>query len=640
MDNGDAPASAIAQQGRPTLGLYYHLLLLVAASVLPIVLMALLATWSAGRQVRHLVVQQLQATAATLASAADQAISEQARLLPLMDRAQLLPGGNAQLLHSDSPQAGRLLPAAFLHRARQQQTPVVSDLIALPGSSDTWVAISSGGAPGKPRTVLLRPSRDLLDLIPRRRDDQTSLIALVDSQGRLAARSIDAERWLGRQVPSWDVLQAMNTDNGHFQAIAHDGQTMVLTFQKLQLASGWVLAVAEPSARIQTTALTPFRGVLVGAVIAGLLALVISQLLSARILRPVRRLAAHNRRIANGEDSLQRVAASSVTEFEQLRQSLLDAEAALQQRAHDASELALQLEQSQRRYRSIAEAGALIFWEADPHGRVTECAGWSELTGQPAAQALGRQWCRHVHRQDLPLLIRAWQHSIGTAEPLDCEFRIRHAGGHWHWVRIRGTQLGQLGELQWAGVLEDVHARRQAQDRLAWLASHDPLTGLANRACFEERLEQALSRPSGAQSVAVLCLDLDRFKQVNDSLGHPAGDALLCQVAQRLQQQLHSHELVARLGGDEFALLLCAADARQRAGQLAGDLIASIAQPFALDGCPVQIGTSVGIALAGDPALTRQRLMQQADLALYAAKRQGPPHYALFTATMQGQPLS
>ncbi len=171
---------------------------------------------------------------------------------------------------------------------------------------------------------------------------------------------------------------------------------------------------------------------------------------------------------------------------------------------------------------------------------------------------------------------------------------------------------------------EDVTERRGAEARIAYLAMHDVLTGLANRARLRDEVESQLKRHarSGGE-VAVICLDLDRFKPVNDTFGHAAGDSLLQEVACRLRACVRETDLVARLGGDEFAIVQTGVAQPGGSSALAQRLIAAMAQPFDVAGHPVHIGTSVGVSIApfdGDDAATLQR---NADLALYRAKADG-----------------
>lgn len=170
---------------------------------------------------------------------------------------------------------------------------------------------------------------------------------------------------------------------------------------------------------------------------------------------------------------------------------------------------------------------------------------------------------------------------------------------------------------------QDVTEQRQAAERIAFLARHDLLTGLPNRGVLREELERALAANHRGESFALLCLDLDRFKPVNDTYGHAAGDALLRQVAQRLRDCVRETDVVARMGGDEFAVVQRNAPQPAGAERLAQRILDVLSQPFSVEGQVVHIGTSVGIALAPHDGDDPETLQRHADLALYRAKSDG-----------------
>ncbi len=185
-------------------------------------------------------------------------------------------------------------------------------------------------------------------------------------------------------------------------------------------------------------------------------------------------------------------------------------------------------------------------------------------------------------------------------------------------------------------VIEDATERKKAEQRIAFLAHHDPLTGLANRAALAQKIEEAAARQRRRdEPFSVLLLDLDRFKEVNDTLGHPAGDTLLIEVATRLKSLLRETDVLARLGGDEFAIIQAGeSDQRGAARSLAERILEILGKPFAIDGGEINIGTSIGIALAPEHGIGSGELLKMADLALYRTKSAGRNGYCFFAPEM------
>jgi len=188
----------------------------------------------------------------------------------------------------------------------------------------------------------------------------------------------------------------------------------------------------------------------------------------------------------------------------------------------------------------------------------------------------------------------------------------------------------------WVVVHQDVTAQKRAEKEIAHIARHDTLTGLANRLLLREKMDEALVRlRQDGQRFCILVLDLNRFKAVNDTLGHPIGDALLVQVAQRLHNAVRDSDTVARLGGDEFAILRSIKEnSDQEQVALAERLLATIAAPYNIEGHHVVIGTSIGIAMAPDNGTEVDELLRDADLALYRAKAEANSGYCFFQSEM------
>jgi diguanylate cyclase (GGDEF)-like protein len=203
--------------------------------------------------------------------------------------------------------------------------------------------------------------------------------------------------------------------------------------------------------------------------------------------------------------------------------------------------------------------------------------------------------------------------------------------------RTISTLLQPLAGGGWVAVHEDITERRRAEERISHMARHDALTDLPNRALFKEKLGDALTRTGRGERVAVVCLDLDRFKPVNDTLGHPIGDLLLRSVATRLRECVRETDVVARFGGDEFAIVQVAAEQPHGAIVLAQRLNERLGAPFEVDGHQIVIGVSVGIAVApldGDEA---EVLLKNADLALYRAKSDGRGTFRFFEQEMDAR---
>jgi diguanylate cyclase (GGDEF)-like protein/PAS domain S-box-containing protein len=207
------------------------------------------------------------------------------------------------------------------------------------------------------------------------------------------------------------------------------------------------------------------------------------------------------------------------------------------------------------------------------------------------------------------------------------QFRLLDAGGHPVWLECNGTPVDE--ETVTVCVMRNITGRRAVQAELEQQALTDPLTGLPNRAGLREQMAVALA-DIGAPRIALLFLDLDGFKPINDTYGHAAGDQLLLAVGARLRSGVKRHDVVARLGGDEFTVLLRSVGDVHDALGIAERLAAAVRQPVLFEGKELRVSTSVGIAL-GRPGLDDpERLMQQADAAMYAAKRSGKDRVVVF----------
>ena len=190
----------------------------------------------------------------------------------------------------------------------------------------------------------------------------------------------------------------------------------------------------------------------------------------------------------------------------------------------------------------------------------------------------------------------------------------------------------------WVATLEDISEWREAQAKISHMARHDALTDLPNRTLFREQLEHALHRVSRNEQVGIFCIDLDHFKDVNDSLGHPIGDDLLKEVARRLSECVREGDTVSRLGGDEFAVVQIGSELQvSEASALAGRLIEVVSAPYIIQGHQVVVGASIGISVAPNDGSDPDQLLKNADMALYRAKADGRGTYRFFETGMDAR---
>lgn len=224
----------------------------------------------------------------------------------------------------------------------------------------------------------------------------------------------------------------------------------------------------------------------------------------------------------------------------------------------------------------------------------------------------------------------------GPTSTQGIEAVVKHRNGENLFVLFNGTIRRNCDGCAESvtGFITDITARKRAESRLKVLATHDPLTGLPNRALLNERLELMLKHGPRGSTVAVMFIDLDRFKEVNDSFGHALGDTLLCEVARRLQRELRPGDFVARLGGDEFVVTAYCESGSVSAAAIANKLLHVLAAPVTVGTNDVIIGASIGISMFPEDAQTKEVLFQSADTAMYRAKADGRNTYRFFEADM------
>lgn len=302
---------------------------------------------------------------------------------------------------------------------------------------------------------------------------------------------------------------------------------------------------------------------------------------------------------------------------------------------------ALALRTSDATFRLIAEHVTDLITCHGLDGSILYCSPASfKLLGYSPGQVTGGHVWDYIHPDDVPVVTNAYHSLLATGEERSITYRLRRSDGQYLWFESSGRVIfdGEGAAREVVSVSRDITLRRAREDEVARLAFFDPLTGLANRRQFHERVEHALAaRSADAAPLAVLFLDLDRFKLVNDTLGHDAGDELLAQVAERLREATRDEDTLARLGGDEFALLAPGADV-DAAARLAERLLKQIGAPYLLRGRPVHVAASIGIAAYPRDGDSFEDLLRHADSAMYQAKRQGGRYQQYDAGSDAGSP--
>ncbi|MET9078846.1 EAL domain-containing protein [Streptomyces sp. NPDC004232] len=309
--------------------------------------------------------------------------------------------------------------------------------------------------------------------------------------------------------------------------------------------------------------------------------------------------------------------------------------------------LTQELAQKENHFRSLVQGSSDVIMIAAPNGvlRYVSPAA-AGVYGRPAEDLVGTELSSLIHPEDLGCVVHEVRRFL-VASPLEepttrieCRFRSGEDG----WLNVESTVNRHHGGLIFNS--RDVTERVRLQAQLQHNAEHDPLTDLPNRALFTRRVQQALSgrratdRGAALRNTAVLFIDLDGFKAVNDTIGHQAGDELLVQAARRLQDAVRQGDTASRLGGDEFAALIVGDGTRDRAArernilELADRLRVTLSQPYAIDGNDVRVNASIGVAFA-EPGLGAGELLRNADLAMYRAKAAGKGRVELYKPQMQ-----
>jgi diguanylate cyclase (GGDEF)-like protein/PAS domain S-box-containing protein len=302
------------------------------------------------------------------------------------------------------------------------------------------------------------------------------------------------------------------------------------------------------------------------------------------------------------------------------------------------AEAALRESESQLRLAMDAAQMGMWYWEADTD-RFTYSEGLNVLFGRPSESPHVdyRSLQQRIQPEDREHFSATFRHAIKNGTDFSVDYRVVWPDGSVHWIANRGqVHRGPDGRAQRViGVAMNITERKMAEQRVAHMAHHDALTGLPNRVLLRDRIQQAIAQAHRAGTqLAVLFLDLDRFKTINDSLGHQLGDRLLQSVASRILVCVREGDTVSRVGGDEFVIVIPGIASSTDASSVASKILEVLASSFHLHGHDLHVAASIGIALYPSDGSDAETLMRNADTAMYHAKDSGRANYQFFTQHM------
>ena len=296
------------------------------------------------------------------------------------------------------------------------------------------------------------------------------------------------------------------------------------------------------------------------------------------------------------------------------------------------------LKESEDRFRRLTALAPVGIFQLDAKQNILYInQRWRDIHHLNIAHPQLADWFQCIHPSELKQLQPHWQTLLNTQNSITTEFRLKEHQGRTTWVQLLAGALHdhQGNLLGYLGTISDISEMKSAQLQMENLAFYDSLTGLANRRLFRDRLEKAITLAQRSQSsVALLFLDMDQFKRVNDTLGHDAGDELLKTVASRLRECIRDSDTVSRIGGDEFTILLTEIHSPSDVVPVAEKILQRLAQPIRVAENEVSTSVSIGITLTPEDSLDANTLMKNADMAMYRAKELGRNTYQFFSEEM------
>jgi diguanylate cyclase (GGDEF)-like protein/PAS domain S-box-containing protein len=296
------------------------------------------------------------------------------------------------------------------------------------------------------------------------------------------------------------------------------------------------------------------------------------------------------------------------------------------------------LKGSEEKFRKLTSLSPVGIFQINPAGDIVYVnQRWRQINNITNQEPDLQSWFASLHPEDAPALNKLWHRLVTEHQDMACEVRLVASSGNISWGYIQATSLhskdGKL--LGFLGSLSDISELKKAQIQMENLAFYDPLTGLANRRLFKNRLAKAVKSVQRTDSsIALFFLDLDQFKRINDTLGHDIGDALLKEIARRLNNNVRENDTVSRIGGDEFTILLTNVNNTHDVRIVAEKILLSLARPFMLNGQEIISTVSIGITMTPEDSIEPNTLMKNADLAMYRAKELGRNNFQFFCEDM------
>lgn len=432
--------------------------------------------------------------------------------------------------------------------------------------------------------------------------------------------------------------------SANWSAVDQDGTPVVLNHLHLP-ELGWSLTSVVPVSTLTRGTRFITQATAIGLFIALFIMLLTALLYSRNVVRPIRTIIGSFKRFRSGaldlDARLEPPSRDEVGELVQWFNVFMETLAA--QRHSEAA-----LRESEERY-SLAVRGANDgLWDWDLRTDMLYLSPRFKAMLGFTDEELGNipdSWFGRIHPEDRGRVeSELAAHMSGQRAHFESEHRLLHKDGVYRWLLGRGLAVrdAQGKAYRMAGSLTEITHRKTTEEQLRHDALHDPLTGLHNRAWFINRLDNSIERHKrrGEYLFAVMFLDLDGFKRINDSLGHEAGDHLLREVAQRLNESLRTVDAVARLGGDEFVILLEDLEEFQHIGVAADRILSLIAAPVTFQGKTMTTSASIGICLSSTDYSQPELMLRDADVAMYRAKNLGKNRYELFDVGMREQIVS